>query len=346
MRGQAGIGLRLSGMTAQGTGVSSVSRYLPGDADSWDDLVARSVNGTMLHTRSFLSYHGDRFRDRSLLVRNPRGWPIGVFPAAEDPADPAMVISHPGLTYGGLVHDGSLTGAAMMRAVAEIAAEYRALGFSRLRYKALPVIYQSAPAADDEHALFRLGASRYRSDLAAVINLSHRGRVASSRRQRRKRAEAAGVRTENGWDDIAAYWQVLEMNLAHRHDASPTHSLAEIEYLHDRFPKEFVLVTAKIGDTLVGGNLFSIEGPVMQVRYTATTDQGRAASVTDLVVEHGIALADAMGCRYFSFGTSTLDEGRQLNEPQYDFKISFGAGGVTHEYYELDLTQPLPSASG
>lgn len=321
-----------------------VQDYLPDQADAWDDLVARAVNGTMLHTRRYLSYHGDRFRDRSLLITNSRGWPIGALPAAEDPADASVVTSHPGLTYGGLVHDGSLRGAAMMRVASAIAAHYRALGFARLNYKALPHIYQAEPAADDVHALYRLGASRSGCDLAAVINLAARGRVAASRRQRRRRAEAAGVRVGEGWPDAAAYWQVLEGNLGRRHGATPTHSLAEIEYLHDRFPKEIILVTAKIGDDLVGGNLFTAEGPVLQVRYTATTDAGRDASVTDLVVERGIALAGELGLRYFSFGTSTLDAGRELNDPQYDFKISFGAGGVTHDAYQLSLADVPPSA--
>src|ERR1017187_2745457 len=148
---------------------------------------------------------------------------------------------------------------------------------------------------------------------------------------------AAGVRTVEGWDDIAAYWRVLETNLGSRHGATPTHSLAEIEYLHDRFPQEIVLVTARIGDDLAAGNLFFAEGPVLYQRYTATTDEGRTMSASDLVIEQGIALASERGCRFYSFGTSTLDEGRQLNEPQYDYKISFGAGGVAHDHYELDL---------
>ncbi len=320
-----------------------VRDYLPDQAGAWDDLVARAVNGTMLHTRRYLSYHGGRFRDRSLLITNSRGWPIGALPAAEDPADPSAVTSHPGLTYGGLVHDGSLRGASMMRVLSGVAAHYRALGFTRLNYKALPQIYQAEPAADDVHALYRLGASHSGCDLAAVINLAARGRVAASRRQRRRRAEAAGVRVDEGWQDASAYWQVLEANLGRRHGATPTHSLAEIEYLHDRFPKEFILITAKIGGDLVGGNLFTAEGPVLQVRYTATTEAGRDTCATDLVVEQGIVLAGELGCRYFSFGTSTFDAGRELNAPQYDFKVSFGAGGVTHDAYQLSLEDAPPA---
>ncbi len=326
-------------MTAESTLASAVRRYEPAEAAAWDDFVGRSVNGTILHTRRFLSYHGDRFSDRSLLVTNAQGRIVGVLPAAEDPADPSVVTSHPGLTYGGLVHDGRLHGESMVSALREIAAEYRSLGFTRLRYKTVPPIYHTAPGADDMWALFRLGASRSRCDLAAVINLAHRGRVWSGRRGWRKRALNSGVVTEEGWDDIAAYWGILEANLARRHDATPTHSLAEIEYLHERFPTQFILVTAKAGDELAAGCLYSIEGPVLQARYTATTEEGRAVSATDLVIERGIALARGRGCHFYSMGTSTVDDGRELNEPQYDFKVSFGAGGVIHETYELDLAR-------
>lgn len=329
-------------MTGEGDR-GALREYLPGEADAWDGLVARSVNGTILHTRRFLSYHGDRFRDRSLMVTNRHGRLVGVFPAAEDPADPSVVTSHPGLTYGGLVHDGRLQGASMINALGMIAEEYRALGFTRLRYKAVPSIYQSGPAADDEYALFRLGAHRYRRDLAAVINVAHRGRVWSGRKGWRRRAVGAGVQTDEGWHDIADYWRILEQNLAGRHEARPTHSLAEIEYLHERFPKEIFLVTARVGGTLAAGNLYSVEGPVLQGRYSATTPEGRQVSASDLVIEQGITLARERGCHFYSFGTSTLDEGRQLNEAQYDFKVSFGAGGVMHDTYELDL-RTVPSA--
>ncbi len=35
---------------------SAIRAYEPDDATAWDDLVERSVNGTILHTRKFLAY--------------------------------------------------------------------------------------------------------------------------------------------------------------------------------------------------------------------------------------------------------------------------------------------------
>jgi Acetyltransferase (GNAT) domain len=327
------------GVTADVMAGPAVRYYEPGHAEAWDDLVSRSCNGTFLHTRSFLSYHGDRFRDRSLVLEDRRGRMAGVFPAAEDPGDPGTVVSHPGLTYGGLVHDGSVTGAAMIDALEGVAGHYRDLGYRRLRYKAVPGIYHSAPADDDLYALFRLGARRYRSDLSAAIDLANRGRVTQLRHRSRRRAEAAGVATHEGWDEIAAFWGILGENLATRHGASPVHSLEEIRLLHDRFPAEILLITAEIGEVPVGGIVLFAGGPVLRMQYTATTADGRAACATDLIMEHAIDLARDLGRRYFDFGTCTMDEGRSLGQELYKFKTSFGAGGIVYDHFELDLQE-------
>ncbi len=315
----------------------TVRTYEPAWAEAWDDLVARSGNGTMLHTRRFISYHGDRFRDRSLLLENRRGRVVGVFPAAEDRGDQEIVVSHPGLSYGGLVHDGSIRGASALGAIEEIAAYYRGLGCRLLRYKAVPSIYYSVPAEDDLYALFRLGARQYRCDLSATIDLDRRGRVSQRRERSSKRARAAGVEVEEAWADIGLFWRVLEQNLASRHGVTPVHSLDEIQLLHDRFPAEIILVAARIGDAMVGGAVFFATARVLHMQYTATTDEGRATSATDTIMERGIDLARKRGCRFFDFGVSMRGGGPGLDDQLYEFKVSFGAGGTTQDHYELDL---------
>ena len=330
----------MSPLATAGLTVRSFAAVQAGD---WDDLVRRSCNGTFLHTRRFLSYHGDRFADRSLMLHDRRGRVTGVFPAAVSPADRETIVSHPGLTYGGLVHDGSVRGASMIVALHEIAGHYRRLGYRRLRYKAVPAIYHSIPADDDLYALFRLGARCDRSDLSATIDLSHRGRVSQRRIRSRRAAEAEGVSIHDSWDEIEEFWGILEANLTQRHGASPAHSVADIRLLHNRFPDEITLITARVGQLLAGGAVLFATGPVLHMQYTAATDRGRAACTTDLVMECGIELARRGGRRYFDFGISTLSEGWFLNESLYQFKTSFGAGGVTYDHYELDLQRP-PSA--
>jgi hypothetical protein len=67
-----------------GTGVA-VRGFEERNAETWDELVARSWNGTFLHERRFISYHGERFKDVSLIIEDERGRILGVFPAALDP---------------------------------------------------------------------------------------------------------------------------------------------------------------------------------------------------------------------------------------------------------------------
>jgi hypothetical protein len=324
-------------MRVEEVAIPAVRSYGPEDARGWEDLVTRACNGTFLHTRRFISYHGDRFRDRSLVLENRRGRIVGVFPAAEAPADPEMIISHPGLTYGGVVHDGSVRGASMIGALDAIASYYRSLGYRRLRYKVVPPIYHVPPAEDDLYALFRLGARRHQCDLSVAVDVTGRGRVTYRRRRSRRRAESEGVRVQEDWDEIAGFWRILEQNLARRHGASPVHSLAEIQILHERFPDAILLITAKIDADLAGGALLFLSTRVLRMQYTATTEQGRAACATDPVVEYAIDIAGKRGCRYLDFGTCTLDEGRSLHQDLHHFKVSFGGGGVLCDHYELDL---------
>jgi hypothetical protein len=63
-----------------------VVRYQPALHEEWDVFCANAANSTFLHTRRFLGYHGDRFRDVSAVLMQD-GDIVGVFPAAEAPAD-------------------------------------------------------------------------------------------------------------------------------------------------------------------------------------------------------------------------------------------------------------------
>jgi len=314
----------------------SVRHYLESDTSKWDELVNRSMNGTFLHSRRYLSYHADRFEDRSVLVEDGSGRLVGVLPAAVDPADAKTVISHPGLTYGGLVHAGRIAGQTTIAALGEITGLLAAEGFERFLYKAVPYIYQRVPAGDDLYALHRLGARHYRCDLSSTIDLENRGPVEHGRHYRQGRAERAGVTIGERWEDIGPFWDVLGENLR-RHGVSPTHSLSEVERLHELFPEEIRLLCGTAGDEVFTGALLFLTPLVVHAQYIASSEKGRKISAADAVIGAAIDRASAAGHRYFDFGISTEDEGRVLNQSLYEFKTSFGAGGVVHDHFELLL---------
>ena len=319
----------------------TVTPYAAFDEGAWDELVAAAPMGTFLHTRRFLGYHGDRFEDVSLVLRDGDGRMRGVLPAAVDPADPKRVASHPGATYGGIVHDGSVAGPAMIDAVSAVAAHLRERGFERLGYAAVPWIYHRQPSNDDLYALFRLRAARSRCDLASAIDVGTRSPPSASRRRGIARAERAGVEVAQGPALVGELWPVIEENLATRHGARPVHTAAQIGVLIELFPEAITVLVARYDGNPVAGAVLFHSPCVVHAQYIASTAAATDVRALDLVLERGIGLAVEAGARFFDFGTSNREAGRVLNAGLFRYKHRFGAGGVAYEQYELDLTQPV-----
>lgn len=313
-----------------------VRPYMPGDEQAWDDFCAASHQATLLHTRRFLGYHGDRFRDRSLLLEE-EGRCVGLLPAAEHPRERACVVSHPGITYGGVVHQGALRGDRMLAALGAVAEHYRAQGMSRLVYKAVPAFYHRTPANDDLYALFRLGAKLARRDLSSTIDLLHRLPVSERRRRSLKKARKAGIALAEGAAHLPALWEVVADNLARKHGTQPVHTVAEITLLAGRFPQDIRCVCGTLDGRVVAGVVLFETPMASHAQYIASSEAGYDVSALDAVFEHCIEQAAAAGRRWFDFGICTEEAGTVLNDNLYRFKSEFGGGGTVHDFYELEL---------
>ncbi|MDZ7651414.1 MAG: GNAT family N-acetyltransferase [Burkholderiaceae bacterium] len=294
---------------------------------------------TFLHTRQFLSYHRDRFEDLSVLVENDRNELVAVMPAARDPASLTTATSHPGTTYGGIVHCG-LTGRPMLAALHACCAHFAQRGCTLLRYKVVPSIYRRSPCEDDLHALFMLGANRYRCDLSASVDLAQLPALGSQRRRGLRKACAAGVEVNlDARAQLADFWEVLAANLYQRHGASPVHCVEEMDELMRRFPDNIRLAvaTAGIAEPILAGTVLFLTSRVAHVQYVAATPEGRQAGATDLLFDQCIAQARAAAFQHFDFGISTEAGGRTLNYGLHEYKMGFGATGVIHDFYELEI---------
>lgn len=165
----------------------------------WDAFVENSWNGTFLHSRLFLSYHRDRFKDNSILITesNTRRL-LGVFPLAENPNDAMELISHPGITYGGIIHQGGLRGDTLIQCYSKVMEYFAQRGYKTLKYKAIPHFYHKIPSGDDIYAMSRLNFQRYRCDLSATIDLKNRPRITKGRKSGLSKARRFGIRILSG----------------------------------------------------------------------------------------------------------------------------------------------------
>jgi hypothetical protein len=311
--------------------VTRVEPFAATHADEWDALVARSANGTLLHTRRYLGYHGDRFADRSLLVRDDDGTLVAVVAAALDPDDPGCVVSHPGITYGGLVHLPSFRGADVLEALRACVSEW---GADRVVYKPVPRVFHRAAAQDDVWALHVLGARRARCDLSWAVDLT--GAMTWSGNRRRAATKALSTcEVGDDPDALDTFWSVLDASLTERHGVRPVHTPDEMRDLMARCPGEIAVHVARLDGAVVAGAVVYVAGAAWHSQYLASNDAGRAVGALDGVIAYGIERARAAGARWYDFGISNEDRGRTLNTGLYFYKTSFGGGSVAFEQYEL-----------
>lgn len=323
-----------------------VVAYSQTNADEWDEFAARAPMATFLHTRRYLSYHGERFKDASLVIRDEHDKLLGLFPAAVDPLQEKQIVSHPGITYGGLLHEGKLSGENTIEALRAVFDYYFARGFETLRYKPVPHIYHRVPSADDVYALFHFGAARYRCDLACALDLMNRPPPGSRRRRGLKKAIKSGIQVAEASRFIEPLWDVLTDNLLRKYEAKPVHSLEEITRLHDLFQREIKCVVALLDTKVVAGVVLFATPRVVRAQYISASTAGYETSALDAIFEFCFERAKTEGAAFFDFGTSNEDEGRVLNGSLYQFKAEFGGGGVAQEFYELDLGKYHRSAVG
>ena len=303
-------------------------------ADTWNDCVEHSKNGTFLLNRSYMDYHADRFTDCSLLFKK-KGKVIALLPA-NFVEEERTVYSHGGLTYGGLILSESLTATDTLQ-VMSCAIEWMriTLGAERLIYKPTPHIYHRYAAEEDLYALFRHNAKLIARTASSAIPCERPIAMQELRRRGIKKAQANGIVYEES-TDMAAFWKILEEVLAEKHHKTPVHTLSEIEKLHASFPNGIRLFVARKENTILAGTLIYETDMVAHAQYIASSAEGRNMGALDGLFAHLITQVYATKS-YFDFGISTEQGGRYLNEGLIFQKEGFGARTVVYDAYEINF---------
>ena len=308
-----------------------VERYEPKHKVRWDDFVGKSKNGVFLFHRDYLEYHADRFQDCSFLFYQG-GQLIALMPA--NLADTTLV-SHGGLTFGGIVSDQGMTTLLMLEVFRALIRELRARGVAKLIYKAIPHIYHSLPAEEDLYALFLHNAKLIRRDASSTIIQGGNLALTKSCRGAVKRGKAQGLEVLriHAFDQFMA---IEEANLQSCYGVRPVHSAQGIKLLANRFPENIKLFATQRDGDLLAGVLIYENRKVAHAQYIGATTQGRSLGAVDCIMD--VLLHEVYrGKPYFDFGISTVGNGRTLNANLIRNKESYGARAMMYDSYELNL---------
>lgn len=308
-----------------------ITPFSEDQSKQWDRLVGVGRNGVFMFERLYMGYHADRFADASLMVWGDDEL-IGVLPAHRAGDD---VTSHGGLTFGGLVLHPKAGAQLVLEMMQAIADHLRYQGVRRLFYKPVPHIYHRQPSEEDLYALHRMGARTIRTDLSMTVDLAQRPELASRRKRAISKAHRAGIEVRES-DDFQGFWALLRDTLKTRHGVAPVHTEDEIELLSSRF-SQIALHTAQADQKLLAGVVTYRYDRVLHTQYMATTPDGRECGALDLILVNLMNHAEKSKVRWFNFGASTFNGGRELNAGLAAQKEMLGGRGTIMQTFELAL---------
>ncbi|MBR5892308.1 MAG: GNAT family N-acetyltransferase [Bacteroidaceae bacterium] len=304
--------------------------YTPDRLEEWNRFVADSRNGTFLHLREYMDYHSDRFTDNSLLFyRN--GELTAILPAN---IKEETVVSHGGLTYGGLLLGDNATADCVLDIFSSLMEYLETKGIKSLIYRPVPHIYHRYPCEEDLYALFRNNAQLTERKISTTIKLCDPLPFKGRRKLTASTKSRLHIVEDN---NFTAFWEVLDSRLKDKYGVAPVHSLQEIELLHNRFPNNILLFRVTDGSSVtLGGVVMYVAGTVIHTQYTGTTDEGRRIGVLDHLYNYLINERFKQ-YDYLDFGVSVEQGGHYLNSGLIAQKEGLGGRAVMYDTYVIEI---------
>jgi len=321
-----------------------VVEYTPEWAPAWQEFLAKSNNGTLFHDLDFLAYHAPgKFRTHHLIFRQ-NDHISALLPGAivKEPDGSECLKSPYGASIGGFalpIGQPIETACEIVQALQEHVARS---GLQGAEFRLAPSFYMAAP---DESLGFALMANGFRLVMRwlcptvplpatpdEVMQLIHR---------RRARYIRAGLREgivvrETGPASLDQFYDLLLAD-RRRHDATPTHSRQDIEYLLTRLPGRVRLyMCGKDGLEMAGLLLFILNPRVAYTFYLCQDPSHRDLQLAAILNAHVARHMVTEGVRYLDFGPTTFDD-FSLNRGLDRFKAEFGARGFCRDTWRWQV---------
>lgn len=308
----------------------TIRKYQKTDYALWNDFISQAKNATFLFYRDFMEYHSDRFDDFSLLVFADEKL-LAVLPANKKATE---IHSHQGLSYGGLVVKKNIR-------IKEYAQVFQSLlqflsenGITTLNLKVLPKIYNQILADEIDYVAFLTKAKTYRSDVYLVIDNQETYQPNRNRKRALALAEKRNIEVKED-KNYADFWnQILTPNLNNRFGVQPVHSLTEIEKLAAVFPENIKLFNAYENNVLKAGVVMFLTETVAHFQYSSGSDDRTDTAALDILFD--AIIRNYSDKKYVSFGSSSEENGRVLNEGLAYWKESFGARTSVQNFIKIE----------
>lgn len=311
----------------------SIRPYQESDYELWNTFVSAAKNATFLFHRDFMEYHKERFEDFSLLVFDKVKL-VAVLPANRVDN---KVYSHQGLTYGGLVYASKLK-IEKIEVILDLLFDFfKSKRIEHFYLHPIPSFYLGQGNAAIDFFLMKRGAQLYRKEMNMVAHLHQEIPISKSKLKHFRRTEVLGLRVVEE-TNFQPFWEkILEPRLAEKYDTKPVHSLAEIQLLHERFPKNIKQFSAYLEDKIVAGiTIFEFENGVKS-QYGATSKKGEKYRALDFLFISLLDVFQKRGKHFFDMGIVNDSGEKGFHSGLLQQKEELGCTVWNQDFYKIKL---------
>jgi hypothetical protein len=283
--------------------------------------------------RDFLEYHSDRFDDFSLMVIEQNEI-LAILPAN---ISDNKIISHQGLSYGGIVFSDSIKMSEIILIVRELLFYINNIGVQIFVLKLLPRMYNTRPSDELDWLMFKMNAKLIRRDTALAISNKSSSIPYQERRKRSiKKASKLNINIIEGFDELDPFWNdILTPNLIEKHGVKPVHTLGEIKYLASKFPENIRQHNIYLDNQIVAGCTMFLNRCVAHAQYISGSNLGRENGCLDYLFDFLVS-EKYKQYDFFDFGICNEKDGQLINKGLLDWKEGFGGRAISHDFYEIN----------
>ncbi|EQF29134.1 femAB family protein [Clostridioides difficile CD160] len=317
--------------------------------EDWDYFVEnKSINGTFLQTRNFINYHKEgKFYDHSLMIYKGKEI-IAVIPACEVYENNEKIFfSHLGSTFGGILIGSSFNDIKHVKAITSILEEYLyKKNFNKILLRNTSKIFCKADTSLLEYFLFKndymfydelsmfLELNKYKENI--LKNFSY------SKRRDFKYSLKNNLTFKRLYDDkdVISFFELLS-NCLDRKSAKLIHSIEELlDFKNNRLKDIVEFYAVYIDDIMICGSMvFNFQDKVYHTQYLASDSAYNKYYPMIFLNYNLIKNASDRNFKYLSFGISTLNKGKYLDEGLAIFKEGFGSSGVCNRTYYKNINK-------
>jgi hypothetical protein len=318
--------------------------------DSWDDFVRnKSRNGNIFHEQKFLSYHGDRFEDSSILITEEEDI-LAVIPAAVKREDSRIgIISHPGSSYGGVIFLDNIR-LKLLKDILNVAIEYY--------YKIYKADYFKLIIQENFHTnksfdaliflLWHRGFEIKSKEASCVKDLTDLSpdnytktirQYIKSNKDKRVGITHSIVKTT---EQLKSCYELIKNNLKNRYDKQPVHNFDELIDLRNRYGEKIEIFCSSFDNQIIASVVvFILDKYTIHDFYTSLNyEYGQQKPLFGLF-DYIFHFYKEKGYRFFNFGISS--RARWIKWGILEFKEQFGTMILTRDVWRLEnLSEKWP----